>query len=115
MFLPQIERQNFAPIQHNWQNYNFVYLIFRFFDVRREDKLTYARNYPQCKFHRYNYFTFYFLKLFPVQKIDMNIVMLKIIVLNITRLKSHFQFQCFNEIQQHLYSECMCHWCSCLG
>jgi hypothetical protein len=25
MFLPQSERPSFAPIQHNWQNYSFVY------------------------------------------------------------------------------------------
>jgi hypothetical protein len=25
MFLPQSEISSFAPIQHNWQNYNFVY------------------------------------------------------------------------------------------
>jgi hypothetical protein len=31
MFLPPSERPSFAPIQHNWQNYSFVYLIFRFF------------------------------------------------------------------------------------
>jgi hypothetical protein len=31
MFLPQSQRPSFAPIQHNWQNYNFAYLVFRFF------------------------------------------------------------------------------------
>jgi hypothetical protein len=25
VFLPQSERPSFAPIQHNWQNYSFVY------------------------------------------------------------------------------------------
>jgi hypothetical protein len=25
MFLPQSDRPSFAPIQHNWQNYSFVY------------------------------------------------------------------------------------------
>jgi hypothetical protein len=25
MFLPQSERSSFAPIQHKWQNYSFVY------------------------------------------------------------------------------------------
>jgi hypothetical protein len=25
MFLPRSERSSFAPIQHNWQNYSFVY------------------------------------------------------------------------------------------
>jgi hypothetical protein len=25
MFLPQSERPSFAPIQHKWQNYSFVY------------------------------------------------------------------------------------------
>jgi hypothetical protein len=25
VFLPQSEKPSFAPIQHNWQNYNFVY------------------------------------------------------------------------------------------
>jgi hypothetical protein len=25
MFLPQSERLNLAPIQHNWKNYSFVY------------------------------------------------------------------------------------------
>jgi hypothetical protein len=25
MFLHQSERPSFAPIQHNWQNYSFVY------------------------------------------------------------------------------------------
>jgi hypothetical protein len=25
MFLTQSERPSFAPIQHNWQNYSFVY------------------------------------------------------------------------------------------
>jgi hypothetical protein len=25
VFLPQNERPSFAPIQHNWQNYSFVY------------------------------------------------------------------------------------------
>jgi hypothetical protein len=24
-FLPRSERPRFAPIQHNWQNYSFVY------------------------------------------------------------------------------------------
>jgi hypothetical protein len=24
LFLPHSERQSFAPIQHNWQNYSFV-------------------------------------------------------------------------------------------
>jgi hypothetical protein len=38
MFLPQSERPKFAPIQHNWQNYISVYLIFWYFDMRREDK-----------------------------------------------------------------------------
>jgi hypothetical protein len=39
VFLPQSERPSFAPIQHNWQNYSFVYiLILRFFDMRREYK-----------------------------------------------------------------------------
>jgi hypothetical protein len=25
IFLPQSERPSFAPIQHNWQNYSFIY------------------------------------------------------------------------------------------
>jgi hypothetical protein len=25
IFLPQSQRPRFAPIQHNWQNYSFVY------------------------------------------------------------------------------------------
>jgi hypothetical protein len=25
MFLPQSERPSFAPVQHKWQNYSFVY------------------------------------------------------------------------------------------
>jgi hypothetical protein len=25
MFLPQSERPSFAPIQHDWQNYSFLY------------------------------------------------------------------------------------------
>jgi hypothetical protein len=25
VFLPQSERLSFAPVQHNWQNYSFVY------------------------------------------------------------------------------------------
>jgi hypothetical protein len=25
MFLPQNERPSFTPIQHNWQNYSFIY------------------------------------------------------------------------------------------
>jgi hypothetical protein len=25
VFLPQREKPSFAPIQHNWQNYSFVY------------------------------------------------------------------------------------------
>jgi hypothetical protein len=25
MFLPQSERPSLRPIQHNWQNYSFVY------------------------------------------------------------------------------------------
>jgi hypothetical protein len=28
VFLPQSERPSFAPIQHNWQNYSFVYFNF---------------------------------------------------------------------------------------
>jgi hypothetical protein len=31
VFLPESERPSFAPIQHNWQNYNFVCLIFMVF------------------------------------------------------------------------------------
>jgi hypothetical protein len=30
VYLPQNERPSFAPVQHNWQNYNFVYFIFSF-------------------------------------------------------------------------------------
>jgi hypothetical protein len=37
MFLPQSERPSFTPIQHNWQNFLYI-LVFRFFDMRREDK-----------------------------------------------------------------------------
>jgi hypothetical protein len=25
LFLPQSERPSFAPLEHNWQNYSFVY------------------------------------------------------------------------------------------
>jgi hypothetical protein len=25
MFIPRSERPSFAPIQHSWQNYSFVY------------------------------------------------------------------------------------------
>jgi hypothetical protein len=38
MFLPQSERPSFAPIQKNWPNCSFDILIFKFFDMRREDK-----------------------------------------------------------------------------
>jgi hypothetical protein len=38
MFLPQSERPSFAPIMYNWQNYNLYISIFRFFDIRWEDK-----------------------------------------------------------------------------
>jgi hypothetical protein len=31
VFLPQSERQIFAPIQHNWKNYSFVYFNLKFF------------------------------------------------------------------------------------
>jgi hypothetical protein len=31
MFLPQSERPSFAPEQHNWQNYNFIYFNLQFF------------------------------------------------------------------------------------
>jgi hypothetical protein len=37
-FFPQSERPSFAPIQHNWQNYSFVILIFSFFNTRRKTK-----------------------------------------------------------------------------
>jgi hypothetical protein len=38
MLLPQSERPSFAPIQHNRQNYSFVYFNFRFFHMKRENK-----------------------------------------------------------------------------
>jgi hypothetical protein len=39
VFLPQGERPSFAPIQHNRQNYSFVYFeLDIFFYIRREDK-----------------------------------------------------------------------------
>jgi hypothetical protein len=38
VFLPQSERPSFAPIQHNWQNYSFVYFNLYIFYMRREDK-----------------------------------------------------------------------------
>jgi hypothetical protein len=31
MFLPQSVRSSFAPIQHNWQNYSFVYFNLQVF------------------------------------------------------------------------------------
>jgi hypothetical protein len=38
MFLPHSERPSFAPIQHDWQNYSFVYFNLQVFYMRREDK-----------------------------------------------------------------------------
>jgi hypothetical protein len=31
VFLPQSERPSFTPIQHNWQNYSFVYFNLQVF------------------------------------------------------------------------------------
>jgi len=31
MFFPQNERPSFAPIQHNWQNYSFLYFNLHIF------------------------------------------------------------------------------------
>jgi len=38
VFLPQSERPRFAPVQHNWQNYSFVYFNLQVFYMRWEDK-----------------------------------------------------------------------------
>jgi hypothetical protein len=40
MFLSQSERPSFAPTEHNWQNYNFVYfksLGFLIWDTKKKD------------------------------------------------------------------------------
>jgi hypothetical protein len=38
VFLPQSERPSFAPIQHNWQNYSFIYTIVTLFWSRFRDQ-----------------------------------------------------------------------------
>jgi hypothetical protein len=39
MFLHQSERPSFAPIQHNWLDYSFVYFNLYFFYMRWEDEI----------------------------------------------------------------------------
>jgi hypothetical protein len=48
VFPRQSERQSFAPIQHNWQNYSFfIFLIFRFlYETGRQKLIKKSRNSP---------------------------------------------------------------------